>query len=92
MWDRSLPKRATTLSAYTTFLIPVGILVQLPFAEVIGTWGDIANRFLIVAPSVFGTFWIFFLVYLFYNPNIDAYLDKHGGDNYGRPRASDSDT
>ncbi|WP_285765384.1 hypothetical protein, partial [Biformimicrobium ophioploci] len=88
MWDKSIPKRAAKISAYISTMIFVVILLRALIFPVEGSASEIAIRVLVLAVSMPAAFWVFFVGYLFFNPNIDGHLDRNGGGKYGAQRNS----
>ena len=83
MWHKSIPKRAFKLSLYVSMSIFLIVLIQAFFVPVEGTPIEIVIRFVEIVVALSMSFWAFFTVYLYFQPNFDGYLDKHGGDGYG---------
>lgn len=83
MWDKSIPKRAFKLSMFVSACIILIGLITVLIGPVVGSPLEVAIRGITGLVVMVIGFWLFFLVYLFFQPNFDGYLDKYGGDDYG---------
>ncbi|GAB2529554.1 hypothetical protein GCM10008940_35070 [Microbulbifer agarilyticus] len=71
MWNKSIPKRAFSLSAWTTVFIMIFVALKMLLSEVVGSPLEIVGRLFIIVSVLLIGFWVFYVGYLYFNPNFD---------------------
>ena len=72
----SLPKRALKFAVISTVIIMILVIFSMFTKDVVGTTMEVALRLLITLVGVFGSMWVVFIGYLFFNPDADVPRDS----------------